>query len=108
MDWLVKLITDFWFQLRAYLSNQIEYTYVFLTDLPLDILESFLNAISFIFNSLSIPNFLASNSLQTLFNTLDSSILYLLYHVGFFDGLAIYAAGVGFLLIRKIFTLGQW
>jgi hypothetical protein len=79
----------------------------FFTDAFSWVLESVLDIFADIVEAIPVPDFL-SNGLGTMFGNLDPAVL---YFVGLFripEGLAILGAGVGFRLLRKLFTLGQW
>lgn len=106
-DWLSTKIDNLWAAFVAFFVGIWEDFYNFITELPAVVLESFLNAIFSLFSTLSLPDFLI-NGLSGLFDALDSSVLYFLNEMGFFQGLAIFGTGVTYRLIRKLLTLGQW
>jgi hypothetical protein len=106
-DWLATKIDNLWLVLIAFFSGIWTDFYNFISDLPIVVVESILNAISSLFASISAPSFLTTG-LSTLFQTLPSSVTYFLVETGFFQGLAIYGSGFAFRMLRKVFTLGQW
>jgi hypothetical protein len=79
----------------------------FFTDLPVLVLEAFLDAIISILNSLPVPDFLDSG-LGSFLNGISSDVLYFLSMSGFDNAVAILGTGFGFRMLRKLFTLGQW
>lgn len=103
----VDYLQNLWAAIKAFFVGLWTDTFNFLTELPVLIFEMFLNGISGLFSALSVPAFLQSGA-GVLFNNLHPAVLYFLTVSGFFQGLAIFGAGVAFRLLRKIFTLGQW
>lgn len=71
-------------------------------------LDQIFNAIVSLFSLLSVPSFMAAGQLNTLFSALPPTVVWLLSQTGVFEGFGIIGAGVSFLLLRKIVTLGQW
>jgi hypothetical protein len=80
----------------------------FITDLPLVILRGFLDGVLFLLESIPVPSFIHSASLQALFNGLHPDVQYFVSFFGIHIALGIIGAGVLFRLTRKAFTLGQW
>ncbi|NQX97360.1 MAG: DUF2523 domain-containing protein [Flavobacteriales bacterium] len=99
MDWFDSLID--W--LKALFLDVFE----FLTDLPLELLNSFLGVIADMVLSIPIPTFM-TDGLQGIVSSFPSSILWIMGVTGIPECLAIVGAGVAFRLARKLFTLGQW
>ena len=94
--WLKRQIEELW-------KDFLEWT----QDAFAWLLENVLDVFADIVLALPVPAFL-QYGLGGLFAGLDPSVL---YFVGLFripEGLMMLAAGVGFNLVRKLFTLGQW
>ena len=80
----------------------------FVTDLPLKVLEGFLNGVLYLLAKIPVPDFLTQYSLQTLFSHLPGSVTYFVSLFGIPQALGILGLGVAFRLTRKALTLGQW
>lgn len=80
----------------------------FILDIPLKILQGFLDGVLYLLGKIPAPEFMTQYSLQTLFNQLPESVLYFVGLFGIPQGLAILGLGVAFRLTRKALTLGQW
>lgn len=80
----------------------------FVLDIPLKILQGFLDGVVYLVNSIPAPSFLTQYSLQTLFSHLPDSVLYFVSLFGIPQALGILGLGVAFRLLRKAMTLGQW
>jgi hydrogenase-4 membrane subunit HyfE len=101
--WLDEITAWFKRQFEALWNALIQ----FFQDAFAWVLEGVLELFATAIEAIPVPSFL-ENGLGTLFANLDPSVL---YFVGLFripEGLTILAAGVGFRLLRKLFTLGQW
>lgn len=70
-------------------------------------LESIMGVFADIVEALPVPDFL-QQGLGVLFANLDPGILYFVGQFRIPEGLAMLGIGVGFNLLRKLFTLGQW
>lgn len=106
-DWLSTKIDNLWTALTAWISGIWTDFSNFMSDLPVNLLESVLNAVSSIFTSIPMPSFLTVG-MGSMFNSLPSSVLYFLTESGFFQCLLIFGSGVAFRMLRKLLTLGQW
>lgn len=92
-EWLGGLFTDFM---------------AFVLDLPLKVLQGFLDGVIYLLGKLPVPDFLTQYSLQTLFNSLPDTVLYFVGLFGIPQAIGILGLGVAFRLTRKALTLGQW
>jgi len=80
----------------------------FITDLPLKILQGFLDGVLYLLAKIPVPDFLTQYSMQTLFSHLPETVTYFVTLFGIPQALAILGLGVAFRLTRKALTLGQW
>ena len=102
-DWLNAK----WDEIIGWLHQIWDSVVEFFTELPLLILDSALNAIASLIESIPVPDFLSSG-LQSLLSAIDPSVLFFLSQSGFAAALAILGSGFSFRMLRKLFTLGQW
>ena len=102
-DWFNDTYNDFINWIKNFFTSITD----FLLDLPIKILDLFLDAISSLINSIPVPDFL-SNGLNGLFTSIDPSVLYFLDKSSLPEAFLILSAGLTFRLTRKLFTLGQW
>lgn len=79
----------------------------FITDLPLIILDGLLSALAAVIEVIPMPDFM-TGGLQTVVDSLPSSVLWLMANAGLGAALGIIAAGVAFRMLRKVATLFQW
>ena len=103
IDWIKQAWADLigWF--KALFSALMD----FLIDLPVTILEMFLDAILFLLNAIPVPAFI-EGGLDSFMSAIGSDVLYFISMSGFDDAMALLGAGITFRLLRKLFTLGQW
>lgn len=103
VGWLDDLTAWIMRQLEALWNGFLEWT----QDAFAWALEQTLGVFASIVESFPVPDFL-ERGLGPLFANLDPGVL---YFVGLFnipEGLLMLGVGVGFNLLRKLFTLGQW
>lgn len=60
----------------------------------------------YVANNLAVPAYV--NSLQTVTNSLDPVVGYLMFRSGFPEALLIIGGGMSFYVLRKLVTLGNW
>ena len=96
-DWLIQKLDSLWKDFVA-----------FITDLPVDIVSSILNAVASIFESIPVPSFVTDVGLSSIFNSLPSGVVYFLIQSAFVQAFSILGLGFTFRMLRKLFTLGQW
>lgn len=71
------------------------------------LLDAVFGVIAAAIEALPVPGFMATG-LGGLFSGVDPSVLYFVGVLGIPQGLATIGVAVGFRLIRKLVTLGQW
>lgn len=98
---------DFVDSIIAWMKGLFKDLVEFITDLPLMILDGILSALAAIIGAIPMPDFM-TGGLQTVVDSLPSSVLWLMANAGIGAALGIIAAGVGFRLLRKVVTLFQW
>ncbi len=96
IDAILKWFTDFIWDVLQWLK-----------DVPLDIFETFLEAIRTVLSSVPVPEF-AQHGLQALADGMHPLTGYLLAQSGVAAGFALIASGYVFRLLRKVCTLFQW
>lgn len=106
MDQWLKLITD-------WIIGLVKAVLGFVADIIRDavvwVLDAVLGALGTLIAALPAPSFMQSGGgLGALLNGLPPFSLYVIQQAKIGEALAIIGAGVGFYLLRKIFTLGQW
>jgi hypothetical protein len=99
MDWFDALI--------SWIKEGFQSLVDLLLELPLLVLDGFLQAIASVVSSIPTPDFLATG-LDSLVGGLPESVLYLASQTSLAAAFAIIAGGVAFRLLRKLVTLGQW
>jgi hypothetical protein len=104
---MISWIKQAWADLTQWFIAIFNAVVDFFTDLPVLLLESFLDAILYLIQSIPVPDFL-SNGMSAFMAGIPSDIFYFLSMSGFDNALAVLGAGVSFRLLRKLFTLGQW
>jgi len=103
ITWLKQAWADLISWLKAIFSALMD----FLIDLPVKLLEAFLDAILFLLNSIPVPDFIAGG-IDSFMSAVGNDVLYFVSMSGFDDAMALLGAGLTFRLLRKLFTLGQW
>lgn len=103
MDWLYSIISA----VLAWLLELVTTVMNWIKDLALDLFSLFLDGLYALFSLLEVPDFL-SGSIGTAFEGLPALTLYYLAQVGLAQGLLMVGAAYAFMLLRKLFTLGQW
>lgn len=107
VSWFTSLFS--WFaRIFEWLGGIFKDLMNFIGDLPLKILQGFLDGVLYLLGKIPVPDFLTQYSLQTLFNQLPESVLYFVGLFGIPQALLILGLGVAFRLTRKALTLGQW
>lgn len=106
MDQWLKLITD-------WIIGLVKAVFGFVGDIIRDavvwVLDAILGALGTLLASIPAPAFMSSGGgLGSLLGGLPPFALYVIQQARLGEALAIISAGVGFYLLRKIFTLGQW
>lgn len=104
---MTDFIVSFWDQVVAYITGIFDDITEYLSDLPILLLEEFLDAIYSLINSIPVPP-LFTDGLNSVLSGLDPTILYTLSNTGFNQALGVLGVGLTFRLLRKLFTLGQW
>lgn len=104
---MTDFITSFWTRFLTYIKGIFNDLTEYISDLPILLLESFLNAIYELINSIPVPP-LFTDGLNSVLLGLDPAILYILANTGFSQALGVLGVGLTFRLLRKLFTLGQW
>lgn len=79
-----------------------------LYDFVVLVLDACVSVLGAAVSSIPVPSFLTQYSIGTLINQMPDYVLYFASHFRIGEGMAIIAAGFGFRMARKIFTLGQW
>lgn len=79
----------------------------FLSELPLKLLESFLDALVALLSLLPVPDGLEGKNIGQFVEGIPY-IPYFLDRSGFAECLALIGASVAFLMVRKVVTLFQW
>ncbi|MBB5190717.1 hypothetical protein HNQ50_001439 [Silvimonas terrae] len=77
------------------------------TDLFVALIEMFFNALLTLLNLITVPDFM-SGGIDALTSSMPGWMLFFMSATGFGPALALIGAGVGFRLLRKLATLGQW
>lgn len=106
MDQWLKLITD-------WIIGLVKAVLGFVADIIRDavvwVLDAILGALGSLLAAIPAPSFMASGGgLGDIFTGLPPFALYVMSNARLAEAFAIISAGVGFYLLRKIFTLGQW
>ena len=102
MDQWLKLITD-------WIIGLVKSILGFVGDLVVWVLDAILGALGALLASIPAPSFMTQGGgIGSLFNGLPPFALYVMSNARLGEAFAILSAGVGFYLLRKIFTLGQW
>jgi len=104
---MISFFSEFWNNIFNFFIDVFTDIEELLTDIPLFILEAFLNGVYEVFNTIPVPE-LFSNGLAPLLSNLPPSIAYILVSTGFNEALSLLGVGITFRLLRKLFTLGQW
>lgn len=99
-----------WFaRVFEWLGGIVKDVFEFFTDLPVVMLEGFLDGVIYVLSAIPVPGFLQGGSiLQTAFGGLNGDVQYLVSFFGIPGALTALGAGVSFRLLRKAITLGQW
>lgn len=95
-DWLLDLIG------KAFTA-----VWDWFTDVLIELADLLLTAMASLIALIPVPDWLSAG-MQALFQGLDGPILYILSSCGFGPAVALYGAGWGVRLVRKIVTLFQW
>lgn len=107
VSWLTAIIK--WVaRIFEWLGGLFKDFMAFVLDLPIKILQGFLDGVLYLLGKIPVPDFLSQYGLQSLFNQLPDTVLYFVGLFGIPQGLAILGLGVAFRLTRKALTLGQW
>lgn len=105
MDEWLKKITDWFLDLAKGIFQAL---IDFVHDAVLWVFEGILNAVAYLLSLLPAPEFIQQYSFSTLLSGLPSNALYVLGHLRLAEALTVISAAVGFRLLRKLLTLGQW
>lgn len=104
-NWL-KLFTDWYFGLYQKIFSAL---LSFIHDFALWLAYSITDAIATGIAAIPVPAFLAAGlDLSSLLSVFPPFALYVLAKMHIAQLIAVLSAGIGFRLIRKLFTLGQW
>lgn len=80
----------------------------FITDIFVALVGSLFDLFAWIIAHIPVPDFFTSASLGTVFGSIHPGVLYFAQFFQLPACFALIAAGVGFRLLRKALTLGQW
>lgn len=97
-DWLIKLVKSIFLAVVD-----------FIVDMVVKVLDLVFGAIAGLIAAIPVPAFLASGlNVGSLLGGLPPYALYVIGNIRIVEAFSIIAAGVGFYLVRKLVTLGQW
>jgi len=103
-EWLNKLTTWFLNLVKAIFQALLDLVH----DAILWVFEGILNAIAAVLALLPVPEFLQQYSFSSLMADMHPMILFAANQMRVVEAFTIIGISVGFRLLRKLFTLGQW
>ena len=106
-SWLKSLIAVF-LRIFEWFGGLFKDFMEFVLDLPLKILQGFLDGVIYLLGLIPAPDFLTQYSLQSIFSALPDSVNFFVQYFGIPHAIAVLGLGVAFRLTRKAVTLGQW
>lgn len=103
MDWLYDIINA----VLTWLVELVTAVVTWIKDLVLDLFSLLLDGLYAFFSLLEVPDFI-NGSIGTAFEGFPALALYYLAQVGLVQGFIMVGGAYAFMLLRKLFTLGQW
>lgn len=103
-EWLSKITNWFLDLAKAIFQALLDFVH----DAILWVFEGLLNAIAALLALLPAPDFLQQYSFSSLLSGMHPMVLYAANQLRIVEAFTIIGAAIGFRLLRKLFTLGQW
>ncbi|WP_413795956.1 hypothetical protein [Aeromonas dhakensis] len=103
MDWLYDIVNT----VLIWLLELVTAVVTWIKDLALDLFSLLFDGLYALFSMLEVPDFINA-SIGTAFEGFPALALYYLAQVGLAQGLIMVGGAYTFMLLRKLFTLGQW
>lgn len=80
----------------------------FLQDVVVAVADAAFSAILALLNAIPVPDFLSNYSLGFVLGGLPADLGFFFQKLRLTEAVVLLGAGVGFRMLRKLFTLGQW
>jgi len=107
MDWLLGWLTAalswFWGLVKDAIGALVD----LLQDGVVWVLDGLLGAVADAIGALPVPEFLGGG-LGTLFGSIPPEVAWFVGQLGLVQAVGVIGSGVGFRMLRKLVTLGQW